>query len=556
MKYSTKILSQTTTQLCLAKGINHVVISPGSRNAPLTIGFTGHSEFKNYSIVDERCAAFFALGLAQQLRKPVVLVCTSGSALLNYFPAVAEAFYSDIPLIILSADRPAHLVEVGDGQTIQQENVYGKHILYNANCIEGENYGVHNETEINIALNTAIELNGPVHINLPFSEPLYHTENSPSVQPQNVPARNVVPMVLAKETVSVLSDVWSNAGKKLILIGVMQPNSIEEAQLKLLAQDPSVLVFTETTSNLHHPNFIPAIDQLISSLDTNDLVGLQPDLLVTFGGMVVSKRIKAFLRKFQPKSHWHVDPKKAYDTFFCLDRHLKLAPNNFLKLLPEPSKVSKSTYRETWLAIRSRKLELHKHYLQQLPFSDLKVFSEIFKRIPDDIQLQLANSATIRYAQLFEQKPSVTVYCNRGTSGIDGSTSTAVGAAVASEKQTVLVTGDLSFFYDSNALWNAYIPSSFRIIIINNNGGGIFRILPDAKESKDFKTYFETSHTLSAKHLCAMYGLDYKRVTDEGSLEETLAGFFEISDTPSVLEILTPSDLNDRILLDYFNSIA
>ena len=169
MKFSNKILSQTLVQLCLDKGIEHIVISPGSRNAPLTIGFGENPVFKCFSIVDERCAAFFALGMAQQLQKPVAVVCTSGSALLNYYPAVAEAFYSDIPLVVISADRPANYIDIGDGQTIRQENVFENHILYNANCIEGEDFQIKNETEINIALNTAIELNGPVHINIPFN---------------------------------------------------------------------------------------------------------------------------------------------------------------------------------------------------------------------------------------------------------------------------------------------------------------------------------------------------------------------------------------------------
>ena len=187
MIFSDKVLSQTITQLCLAKEIDHIVISPGSRNAPLTIGFSGQPGFHCYSIVDERCAAFFALGMAQQLKRPVALVCTSGSALLNYYPAVAEAFYSDIPLVVISADRPPHLVDVGDGQTIRQEDVYANHILYSANCREGEDEQVYNETEINIALNLAIELRGPVHINVPFSEPLYHTQEDLSVRPQHVP---------------------------------------------------------------------------------------------------------------------------------------------------------------------------------------------------------------------------------------------------------------------------------------------------------------------------------------------------------------------------------
>src|SRR5690554_2040436 len=175
MKFSTKILSQTLVQLCLDKGIDHIVISPGSRNAPMTIGFGENPNFKCFSIVDERSAAFFALGMAQQLKKPVAVVCTSGSALLNYYPAIAEAFYSHIPLVVLSADRPANYIDIGDGQTIRQENVFDKHILYSANCKEGDEFQISNETEINIALNTALELNGPVHVNIPFSEPLYQS---------------------------------------------------------------------------------------------------------------------------------------------------------------------------------------------------------------------------------------------------------------------------------------------------------------------------------------------------------------------------------------------
>ena len=189
MKFSDKMLSQTLVQLCLDKGIKNIIISPGSRNAPLTIGFGENPNFNCFSIVDERCAAFFALGIAQQSKMPTIVICTSGSALLNYYPAIAEAFYSDIPLVVVSADRPLDYIDIGDGQTIRQENVFENHILYSANCKEGEDFQIGNETEINIALNTAIELKGPVHINVPFSEPLYHTTENQLVWPQNVAPR-------------------------------------------------------------------------------------------------------------------------------------------------------------------------------------------------------------------------------------------------------------------------------------------------------------------------------------------------------------------------------
>lgn len=554
MNFSKKILSQTITQLCLAKEIDHIVISPGSRNAPLTVGFTEHPSFKNFSIVDERCAAFFALGLAQQLKKPVALVCTSGSALLNYYPAIAEAFYSDIPLVVISADRPKAMIDIGDGQTIRQEDVFSNHILYSANCLEGEEHQVFNETEINIALNLAIELQGPVHINAPFSEPLYETVSDMQVRPQQVPARTATRQF--DEDLQPFLKQWNNAKRKLILVGVLPPHSIEQQWIDQLATDDSVLVFTETTSNLHHDNFISSIDQLIAPLQENGFSELQPELLITMGGMVVSKKIKAFLRTYPPKHHWHVDPKKAYDTYFVLDHHFKTTPALFLKQFLPKIEMAVSSYRTKWLEVKKNRLQKHTDFEAQASFSDFTVFSEIFKFIPNDLQLQLGNSATVRYAQLFDLPKTLTVFCNRGTSGIDGSTSTAIGAAHASETPSVFVTGDLAFFYDSNALWNNYIPSNFKIIVINNGGGGIFRILPGAKNTEHFSTYFETKHQLSATHLCEMFGFEYDSATNKAEVKEALMRFFNTSEGPKLLEIFTPSESNDRVLLDYFKYIS
>ncbi|MCT8341074.1 2-succinyl-5-enolpyruvyl-6-hydroxy-3-cyclohexene-1-carboxylic-acid synthase [Flavobacteriaceae bacterium TK19130] len=554
MNFSSKALSQTVVQLCLAKGIDHIVLSPGSRNAPLTIGFTEHPNSHNFSIVDERSAAFFALGMAQQLKKPVAVVCTSGSALLNYFPAVAEAFYSDIPLVVLSADRPPELLEIGDGQTIQQENVYGKHILYSANCKEGDEHQTENEIKINAALNTAFEMQGPVHINVPFSEPLYEKVSEASVVPQNVPPRT--PNFKIPEDWSPFLRKWNSSPKKFVLVGTLQPNALEKKWLDLLANDPSVLVLTETTSNLHHENFIPAIDQLISSLDYGGKKRLQPEILLTFGGMVVSKRIKKLLRTFSPKEHWHVDRKKAYDTYFSLTQHFKITIQEFCKVFLSKTTEVESDYQTYWLQQKAARLRQHGTFLQNMPFSDFSVFEKILEAIPNRWQVQLANSATVRYAQLFNMKPDWEIYCNRGTSGIDGSTSTAVGAAFASPKPTVLLTGDLSFLYDSNALWNANIPKTFRVIVINNSGGGIFRILPKAKSAQHFERYFETQHSLTAEHLAKMYGFHYTTASDKKSLVEALHDFFSIeSESPAILEVFTPNTVNDDVLQQYFNHL-
>lgn len=192
----------------------------------------------------------------------------------------------------------------------------------------------------------------------------------------------------------------------------------------------------------------------------------------------------------------------------------------------------------------------------QIRFSDMLAFYHVANGLPQGCQLQLANSSTVRYMQLFDQKPSVSVYCNRGTSGIDGSTSTAVGAAVYNEAQTVLLTGDLSFFYDSNALWNKNIRNDFRIILVNNGGGGIFRILPGDKERENFELFYETTHKLDAENLCKMYGFEYQTVSDSEALQNSLGDFFGESSAPKVLEIKTPRILNDKILLGYFDFIS
>ena len=573
MKYSKIPVAQSIVALCVAKNIKHVVISPGSRNAPLTIGFTNHPEIEAYSIVDERCAAFFALGIAQQLKQPVAVVCTSGSALLNYYPAVAEAYYSDIPLVVISADRPIERIDIGDGQTIRQKNVFENHILYSANLyselvLENEASDKkllqkqfesrrHNEREINLALNSAIENNGPVHINVPFYEPLYAVDDQKITDPVEI-----FPDMSMREYSNIelqpYLNLWNKAKRKMIIVGVMAPNSVEQKYLELLAKDPTVLVLTETTSNLHNPEFFTRIDTLIGPIEKcedadKQFKALQPDILLTFGGMIVSKKIKSFLRNYQPKQHWHIDPKKAYNTFFCLNKHFETSVNSFFqKFLPETDSV-KSEYARHWKGINEQRRARHDVYVEKIPYSDFKAMQAIVPAIPGNYNVQLGNSSTVRYAQLFNWEPTQAVFCNRGTSGIDGSVSTAVGAAMVNNEPTILICGDLSFIYDSNALWNSHIPENFRIIVINNSGGGIFRILPGNKNTENFETYFETVHDLNAKPLCDMYGLDYSFVKDSNTLEEELSDFFEASERPKLLEIFTPRLLNDEVLLEYFS---
>ena len=543
-------LAQAVIEIFRQKEIQHIVISPGSRNAPLTMGFTNQEGFTCYSIADERCAAFFALGLAQQLQKPVAVVCTSGSAVLNYYPAVAEAFYSQVPLLIVSADRPKNKIDIGDGQTIRQENVFANHIVYSGNLTE--NASSQNDNLIVSAIETAISQKGPAHINVPFEEPLYETLLEPTYIPTISNSFNEKSEF--NLDAKFLSE-WQSAKKKLILVGELLPNAIEQKYVEFLANDESVLVLLEKTSNLHHPTFIDRIDTLISTFSEEEKFNFQPDILLTFGGMVVSKRIKSLLRNYQPKQHWHIDEIRAYDTFGCLSQHFQTNSTSFLSQLVVKNNLVESNYQLDFQSIWQDRLVKHEKYMSEIPFSDFKVFDILSRNLPENIQLQVSNSSPIRYLQLVALPKTIEVFSNRGTSGIDGSTSTAIGAAIANKKPTIFVTGDISFLYDSNALWNNYIPKHFKIILINNSGGGIFRILPGHEETETFNTFFETSHQLTAEHLAKMYAFEYTSVQNEAELHAVWDSFISNDNRPSILEIFTPEKTNDIVLLDYFNNL-
>lgn len=546
-------LAQSIIQICLTKGITQIVISPGSRNAPLTLGFVNNPDFTCYSIADERCAAFFALGIAQQLNKPVALVCTSGSALLNYYPAFAEAFYSQIPLIVISADRPYSKIDIGDGQTIRQMNVFQNHSLYNANLTEGESN--ENDSKINNAINIAYTQKGPTHINAPFEEPLYQTVRKMTVDP-TISAFSKVYKTIAIDDIIAYTNLWNSAAKKLIVVGVNAPNEIDEEITNAIVNDPSIIVMTETTSNWHHPSFLSNIDTIITPFKEKDFKAFQPDILITFGGMVVSKRVKAFLRNHKPKHHWHIDSLRAYNTFGCLNHHFESTPNDFFNQILPFTKTVLSDYFDKGKAVKKLRINKHQKYIDKIPFSDLKAFEIIMPSLPKNSMLQLSNSSPIRYAQLFPIDSSISVFSNRGTSGIDGSTSTAIGAAVISKQQTVLITGDIGFIYDSNGLWNDYIPKNLKIILINNGGGGIFRILPGHQETKVYNTFFETAHCHTAEHLAKMYGFEYSIASDAESLTSALDTLFSQNEKPSILEVFTPTLQNDKILLQYFKELV
>jgi 2-succinyl-5-enolpyruvyl-6-hydroxy-3-cyclohexene-1-carboxylate synthase len=581
VRYTEIPLPQAVIFYCEQYSIQHVVISAGSRNAPLTNGFTENSFFKTYSIVDERAAAFFALGMAQQLDRPVAIVCTSGSALLNYYPAVAEAYYSGIPLVILSADRMPHRIGIGDGQTIEQEGVFGPHLLSAASLLPDvshatetllksnrqtffadkpsqkevanlqEKHQAHNIAELQRVFALANHSKGPVHLNIPMEEPLYGMTTTPIAFPK--PKAKAYTGL--KTDISNLQSLWDKAKRKMILVGVSKPNAELSAVLSKLLKDPTVVVLTEKTSNFSNPKAIGAIDCLIApvELEPHNQSDLQPDLLITAGGMVVSKKIKFFLREHKAKHHFHLGETSANDTFFYLTTHLDTP---IAATLDSLKTSSKGNYQPGVLSHYNRYLQTAAGYLKKVPFSDLRAFDIISSSLPQNIHLQIANSSPVRYIQLFDLPTGTEVFCNRGTAGIDGSTATAMGAAQINPKQTVLITGDLSFFYDVNGLWNNYIPRDTRIIVINNQGGGIFRILPGDKDTSKYDTYFETIHNRNARNVAKSFGLGYKRVQTKWGLKQALKTFFNPGGKAKILEICTPRKTNNMVLLGYFKAMV
>ena len=551
MKNSNKKNVQLLAEILTQNKISDVVISPGSRNAALTIQFTNDKRFTCYSIVDERSAAFVALGMAKKTQKPVVLCCTSGSAVANYYPAITEAFYANIPLIVISADRPEIYIDNFDGQTIRQQNIFELHSSGNFQLTENEdeNSMLQNEKLICEALQICIKKSSPVHINFPFSEPLYEQSYNDLTFPKNY---TIESQKTENQINSKFWKFWNATSRKMILCGMLERNTELENLLIQLSKDNSLVIFTETTSNLSHHNFFPSIDKLLFSFDDEFIQEFQPELLLTIGQNVVSKKVKDFLRKCNLKEHWHLDEYWQPDTYFQLTEKLKYDKKYFVNELLKNAIKNDSDYFVRWKNFEQQKRNHHNEYLQKIEFSDLKVFEFLSESIAENTCIHFSNSSVIRYSQLFDFNSKFEIYCNRGTSGIDGCSSTFIGFSIKNPHQkNLLITGDISFFYDSNALWNNYIPNNCKIILLNNGGGNIFRIIPGPDSTEALEQFFETKHKRNARSFAEMYQFNYYYINNLQSLEPEFFAFDE-DNSPSILEINTSGIDNATILRKYF----
>ncbi|GGM91521.1 2-succinyl-5-enolpyruvyl-6-hydroxy-3-cyclohexene-1-carboxylate synthase [Dyadobacter beijingensis] len=531
-------------EICYRQGVRHVVISPGSRSAALTLAFVRHGGFQAHVCIDERSAGFIALGMAQQIDSPVVLICTSGSAAYNFAPAVSEAFFQQIPLLVLTADRPREWQHQYDGQTIYQTGIFGPHAKRSFEV--SPDYG-HPDVQwaINRITNEAINLantapNGPVHINVPIREPFYPAvgEDFTPSQQVRIIRQELSETVLPQNTWEELLDEWESAPKILIAGGQGRPDAALNATLARIADEWHVPVLGDCIANLsgsgefilHHDLF----------LGRQEAENLRPDLLVTFGMSFLSKDFKQFIRKNPPKYHWHIgEDAFLADPFQSVTRNIVGKPAAFFDKLFEridyQSFVENSepdndpAFQSLWVT-NERNARTKKHeYMQNLStFSDLTLLDIIFKDIKNEYQLHIANSMSVRYANVLATENEWSgVHANRGTSGIDGCVSTAIGAARVNGKPTLLIVGDVAFLYDRNGLLVDNLPQNLKIVVLNNAGGNIFRMIDGPGSLPELETYFETRHAFSARRTCEDSGIAYFGVSSTGDSEATVKEFLD-----------------------------
>ena len=550
---------QQLASLLLKKGITDIVISPGSRNAPMINTFARIPEFDCRNIVDERSAAYFALGLALAKQKPVAIVCTSGTATLNYAPAVAEAFYQNIPLIVLTADRPDYWIDQAESQCIRQDGIYRNFTKKDVSLPLGESQKElwFAARQINECLNLAVSGNpAPVHINIPLEEPLHQLTEKVLPEVKEIELAEIASQITENEFTRLVETI-SQSKKIMILVGQLNPApELENALTKLVAKT-GALVLHEHLSNLANPEFCGSIDTLMAGILEENAEDFQPDLLISLGGQFVSKSLKQFLRKNKPAEHWHLSlGGEHFDTYQSLTKVIKADAAVFLDMVSERVRRTDKTYLQNWKNKENQVNQLRDKFVESIEFSDLKAFDLIGQHIHENSVVHLGNSSPVRYALIHKRVENTQYFSNRGTAGIDGCLSTAVGFASESDKLNTIILGDLSFFYDSNALWNKYIGTNLRIIVIHNGGGNIFSLIKGPADSPAFAEHFFAGNTHKAEVLAKAFGLDYFSATDEIELASALNEFYSPGQQKvALLEVFTDAEVNVKVFRELFKKI-
>jgi 2-succinyl-5-enolpyruvyl-6-hydroxy-3-cyclohexene-1-carboxylate synthase len=550
-------------ETCSKKGVLHAVLCPGSRSAPLTLAFANHPNIKCFVVPDERSAAFVALGISQSTKLPVALVCTSGSAAYNFAPAVAEAFFSHVPLLVFTADRPPEMIDQMDGQTIRQKNLYGAHVKKYFELPVDENKT--NAWFVNRTINEAINMatsngSGPVHINVPFREPFYPQANEAIVFNEGrIIEQITASRQLSAEQVAQLKTKWKSFKKILVVVGQSHYDLKVIAALQSLMKKIQIPIVGELLTNLHPvPNVIQHAELFLGQSPDELKETLRPELLITFGNSVLSKNVKLFLRKYPATQHWHIQPEGDYaDTFQHLTTVLRCSPEFFFEHIPATEaketfrNQKQNNYYQLWQAEEHRAIQAKLKYCGEVLGGEFNFVRTVMEHLPSRCNLHLANSMSVRYANLVSlsaKQKGIHVFSNRGTSGIDGCTSTAVGHCLANEIPNILITGDMALLYDRNAFWHNYPIPNLRVAVLNNHGGIIFKMIDGPAGRHEVDEYFVTHQALTAKPLAHEFGMDYdlihnskfKIAESESGLKKwknSIKHFFEFDGKPKILEL-------------------
>ncbi len=543
-----------------AFGVCRVVTSPGSRNVPLLMAVARRGDLEVHSVIDERSAAFIALGMASLSGEPVALVCTSGTAMLNYAPALAEAYYRHIPLIAVTADRPAEWIDQDDSQTIRQPKALDN-IVKCSYAINGDAETATDRWFVNRTLNDAMLTaicgrKGPVHINVALATPLSQEDDIDSAETFRkisiTERQDLLPTEIAREMAAGL------CGKKvLVAAGFNPPSARVNRAMAQLAALPNVAVLSEGLSNIHAKGSVRASDIFMHKLIGAGHDDLWPEIVITLGGALISPALKTFLREKRPQEHWHVGINEAtIDCFMALTRRVEISPDGFFpRLAGALSHLTRTGANHGSYAAAWHNAAMAYELPKVNKWSAFFAVREILRNIPSAWNLQLSNGMSVRYALANDLSRHHRVDCNRGVSGIDGSVSTAVGAANVVSVPTLLITGDMSLQYDIAALSVADLPSRLKIVVLNNGGGGIFKFVKTTAGLPELPTLINGQMNLPLEPLARAYGFHYLRACDSVQLREAVRDMIDETDRPVIMEVVTDADVDAAEMTSLYNGI-
>lgn len=560
--FSTKRHVLQLVSLLYKAGIRDFILCPGSRNIPLVQTIASVGTFHCLSVTDERSAGFYAIGQMQACGRPVAVCCTSGSAVLNLHPAVCEAFYQQLPLLLITADRPQAWIGQMDGQTLPQAEAYGP--LIRKTVVLPEIKDEVEEWYCNRLINEALyclesPTPGPVQIDVPITEPFF--DFSETTLPDERLVKHFQAMTTAVR--SSLLTTLNRSQRPLLIIGQRSYREENIDALMQLCRDRGIPVLCEHLANIPTPSTHQHFDELLAVEQVAKDALLRPDLVLCCGGHIVSKRLKHWLRANPPQEQWWLTPDDSMpDTFQHLTATIQCpSPYRFLQeaLKQLAPSDKKQAYADRWTELEKQLTMIKETTEQEDAFCDIHVLRDFAKQLCNRslpmASIQVANSSMVRNLQLFSLPAGVRTLCNRGVNGIEGSLSAAVGYALADKGLTFCLIGDLSFFYDMNALWHTPVPSNLRILLLNNGNGQIFHQLPHL-HSPYLKDYFSAAHHFHAEGWAREAGLSYLRCDDYAALEQAWPFFFaSTSEKPVLLEVFTDPAINERIYKAYYNQL-